>query len=190
MSNIFIPKIINKTEISIERSKILYKLNLEESDEAQKMPCTTIYQLVEKIISLGEISFTTSWIFWPGNNFYFWFVCIERDGYELFKLSSGSLHSMYQISKIIPSFDGNVYPKAVFSCKVESTQCLWNLIQMLQNYLELYIPNAVSHQNPFPVAVPQFGSGRIRMFSEVAMWLIGGHGNKAHLQIENSPIMY
>lgn len=60
MANIVIPEIIDKTEIAIERAKMLYKLNLEESDEAQKMPCTTIYQLVEKIISLGEISFTTS----------------------------------------------------------------------------------------------------------------------------------
>lgn len=50
---IIIPEIISKTEIAIKRAKILFDMHQDEQDFAKKMPCTTVYQLVERLKEIG-----------------------------------------------------------------------------------------------------------------------------------------
>ena len=54
IKQIIIPEIISKTQIAIERAKHLFSMHLSENDFAKKMPCTTIFQLVERLIELGK----------------------------------------------------------------------------------------------------------------------------------------
>jgi hypothetical protein len=53
IKQIIIPEIIPKTALAIERAKELYAIHQNEIDFAKKMPCTTIFQLVERLLEIG-----------------------------------------------------------------------------------------------------------------------------------------
>lgn len=50
---IIIPEILPNTDIAIERAKKLFDLHKNEIDYAKKSPCTTVFQLVERLIQIG-----------------------------------------------------------------------------------------------------------------------------------------
>lgn len=50
---IILPEITQKTQIAIDRARHLFDLYKSEFDFSKKMPCTTVFQLVERLLSIG-----------------------------------------------------------------------------------------------------------------------------------------
>lgn len=53
IKQIIIPEIISKTATAIERAKHLFEIHKHETDFSKKMPCTTVFQLIERLIEIG-----------------------------------------------------------------------------------------------------------------------------------------
>jgi hypothetical protein len=53
IKQIILPEIISKTTIAIQRAKHLFELHKNENDFAKKMPCTTVFQLIERLLEIG-----------------------------------------------------------------------------------------------------------------------------------------
>lgn len=51
---IILPEILDKTNIAINRAKSLIELHQNEVDFAKKMPCTTVFQLIERLLEIGK----------------------------------------------------------------------------------------------------------------------------------------
>lgn len=57
---IILPEILDKTHTAIQRAKHLFNLYQHESDFAKKMPCTTIFQLIEQLLAIGKKELPTT----------------------------------------------------------------------------------------------------------------------------------
>ncbi len=53
IKEIILPEIIPNTTIAIERAKRLLNIHVHETDISKKMPCTTVFQLIERLLEAG-----------------------------------------------------------------------------------------------------------------------------------------